>query len=133
MYKIMGLDIGTKRIGVALSDYLHILADGHSCIAREPENKALEEIQRIAKENNVKEIVVGIPYNMDGTLGTQAEDCKNFSSKLQNYDIIYEDERLTSDLAEENLRSRKIDFRKNKGLIDIESARIILEQYLSRK
>ena len=70
---------------------------------------------------------------MDGTLGSQAEDCKNFSSKLQNYDIIYEDERLTSDLAEENLRSRKIDFRKNKGLIDIESARIILEQYLSRK
>lgn len=133
MYKVMSLDIGTKRIGVALSDYLLIIANGHSCINREPENKALEEILKIAKENNVKKIVVGIPYNMDGTQGGQAEDCKNFASKLQGYDIIYEDERLTSDAAEENLRNQKTDFRKNKGLVDIESARIILEQYLSRK
>ncbi len=133
MYKVMSLDIGTKRIGVALSDYLLIIANGHSCINREPENKAVEEILKIAKENNVKKIVVGIPYNMDGTQGGQAEDCKNFASKLQGYDIIYEDERLTSDAAEENLRNQKTDFRKNKGLVDIESARIILEQYLSRK
>ncbi len=133
MYKVMCLDIGTKRIGVALSDYLLMLANGYSCISREPENKALDEIQKIAKENNVKKIVIGIPYNMDGSQGAQAEDCKNFASKIQGYDIIYEDERLTSDQAEENLRNRKIDFRKNKGLVDIESACIILEQYLSRK
>lgn len=133
MYKVMSLDIGTKRIGVALSDYLLMLANGHCCIDRTPEEKAIEEILKIAKENNVKKIVVGLPYNMDGTLGGQADDCKNFASKLQGYDIIYEDERLTSDAAEENLRNQKTDFRKNKGLVDIESARIILEQYLSRK
>ncbi len=133
MYRVMSLDIGTKRIGVALSDYLLMLANGHCCIDRTPEEKAIEEILKIAKENNVKKIVVGLPYNMDGTLGGQADDCKNFASKLQGYDIIYEDERLTSDLAEENLRNKKIDFRKNKGLVDIESACIILEQYLSRK
>lgn len=133
MYKVMSLDIGTKRIGIALSDYLLMLANGHCCIDRTPEEKAIEEILKIAKENNVKKIVVGLPYNMDGTLGGQADDCKNFASKLQGYDIIYEDERLTSDLAEENLRNKKIDFRKNKGLVDIESACIILEQYLSRK
>ncbi len=132
MYKVMCLDIGTKRIGIALSDYLLMLATGHSCIARTPENKAIDTIQKIAAENNVKKIVVGIPYNMDGTQGFQAEDCKNFASKIQGYDIIYEDERLTSDQAEENLRNKKIDFRKNKGLIDIESACIILEQYLAR-
>lgn len=133
MYRVMSLDIGTKRIGIALSDYLLMLANGHCCIDRTPEEKAIEEILKIAKENNVKKIVVGLPYNMDGTLGGQADDCKNFASKLQGYDIIYEDERLTSDLAEENLRNKKIDFRKNKGLVDIESACIILEQYLSRK
>ncbi len=132
MYKVMALDIGTKRIGVALSDYLLVLANGHSCIMREPETKALGEIQKIAKENNVKKIVIGIPYNMDGTQGFQAQDCKNFASKIEDYEIIFEDERLTSDTAEENLRSKKIDFRKNKGLVDIESARIILEQYLNR-
>ena len=132
MYKVMALDVGTKRIGIALSDYLLMLANGHSYIAREPEDKAIEAIYKIAKENNVKKIVVGLPLNMDGTKGFQAEDCEKFVTKIKNYDIIFEDERLTSDTAEENLRSRKIDFRKDKGLVDMESARIILEQYLSR-
>ena len=132
MYKVMALDIGTKRIGVALSDYLLMLANGHSCVPREPEQAALQEIIKIAKENNVKKIVVGVPLNMDGTEGGQAEDCRTFASKITGYDVIFEDERLTSDTAEENLRAKKIDFRKNKGLVDIESACIILEQYLSR-
>lgn len=54
MYKVMALDIGTKRIGIALSDYLLMLANGHSYIQRQPENKAIEDILKIAKENNVK-------------------------------------------------------------------------------
>jgi putative transcription antitermination factor YqgF len=69
---------------------------------------------------------------MDGTEGAQAQDCKDFAAKIINYDIEYEDERLTSDAAEENLRAKKVDFRKDKGLVDVESARIILEQYLSK-
>ena len=133
MYKIMALDIGTKRIGIALSDYLLMIANGHSFIQRQPENKAVDEILKIAKENNVQKIVVGVPLNMDGTKGAQADDCIEFSKQITGYEIIYEDERLTSDAAEENLRNKKIDFRKNKGLVDIESACIILEQYLSRK
>ena len=132
MYKVMALDIGTKRIGVALSDFLLILTNGHICLDREPENKAIENILKIAKENHVKKIVVGVPLNMDGTQGGQTKDCKEFASKIKGYEIIYEDERLTSEQAEENLREKKIDFRKNKGLVDIESACIILEQYLSR-
>ena len=129
----MGLDVGTKRIGVALSDYLLMLANGHSCVPREPEEEAIKTILKIAKENNVQKIVVGVPYNMDGTQGFQADNCKEFASKIKDYEIIFEDERLTSDTAEENLRAKKIDFRKNKGLVDIESACIILEQYLNRK
>ena len=132
MYKVMALDIGTKRIGIALSDYLLVTANAHSCVQRQPEETAICEIENIIKENNVKKIVIGVPYNMDGTEGYQAEDCKSFASKLSGYEIIYEDERLTSETAEENLRARKIDFRKNKGLVDIESACIILEQYLSK-
>lgn len=133
MYKVMALDIGTKRIGIALSDYLLMLANGHSYIAREPEDKAIEIILKIAKENNVQKIVIGVPLNMDGTKGFQAEDCINFSKNIEGYEIIYEDERLTSDTAEENLRQKGINYRKDKGLVDIESACIILEQYLSRK
>ncbi|MBP3925086.1 Holliday junction resolvase RuvX [bacterium] len=133
MYKVMALDIGTKRIGVALSDYLLMIANGHSCINRIPEDKAIEQILKIAKENNVQKIVAGIPYNMDGTKGFQANDCISFASKIPGYEIIFEDERLTSGEAEANLRAKKIDFRKNKGLVDIESACIILEQYLAGK
>lgn len=133
MYKVMALDIGTKRIGIALSDYLLMIANGHSFIPREPETEAISQILKIAKENNVKKIVAGVPLNMDGTKGAQAQDCMEFAGKIPDYEIIFEDERLTSDTAEENLRNKKIDFRKNKGLVDIESACIILEQYLSRK
>ena len=123
MHKIMALDVGTKRIGVALSDYLQVIANPCTCIQREPEQKAIEEITKIAKENRVEKIVVGVPYNMDGTLGFQGENCIEFSQKLIGFDIILEDERL---------KSRKVDFRKNKGLVDIESACIILEQYLGK-
>lgn len=133
MYKVMALDVGTKRIGIALSDYLLMLSNGHSYISREPEDKALDTIYKIAKENNVQKIIVGIPLNMDGTKGFQAENCEEFASKIKGYEVIFEDERLTSDTAEENLRAKKIDFRKDKGLVDIESACIILEQYLARK
>ena len=69
---------------------------------------------------------------MDGTFGFQAQNCIDFSQKLVGFDIIMEDERLTSEEAEERLRKRKVDFRKNKGLVDIESACIILEQYLGK-
>ena len=133
MYKVMGLDVGTKRIGIALSDYLLMLANGHSYISREPEDEAIQTILKIAKENNVQKIVVGLPLNMDDSSGSQAQNCKDFASKINGYEIIFEDERLTSDAAEENLRNKKIDYRKDKGLVDIESACIILEQYLSRK
>lgn len=136
MYKVMALDVGTKRIGIALSDFLRVIATPYSTIPRVPEDKAIEEIVKIANENRVKVIVVGVPKNMDGSVGFQAQDCIEFSKKIvtftSNFDIIYEDERLTSEVAEERLRERHVDFRKNKGLVDMESACVILEQYLSR-
>lgn len=128
----MALDVGTKRIGVALSDFLHITTTGICCVPREPEVDAIAQIKKIATENKVMTIVVGLPLNMDGSHGFQADNCKNFAGKLSDFDIIFEDERLTSEQAEENLRDRKINFRKDKSLVDIESARIILEQYLGK-
>lgn len=129
----MSLDVGSKRIGVALSDFLQMIATGNCVIDRTPEDKAIEKIKEIAKQGHVKTIVIGVPFNMDGTQGGQADDCIGFAENFkQDFKVVFEDERLTSEQAEENLRSRKIDFRNNKGLVDIESACIILEQYLSR-
>ena len=93
----MALDVGTKRIGIALSDYLRVIATPHSTIQRQPEENAINDIIKIAKENRVEKIVVGVPVNMDGTLGFQAQDCINFSQKILGFDIILEDERLTSE------------------------------------
>lgn len=134
MHKIMALDIGTKRIGVALSDFLHVIAAGNCVIERQPEDLAVEKVIKLAQENRVETIVAGVPINMDGTQGEQAQDCINFMKNFEaDYEIVFEDERLTSEQAEENLRERKVDFRKNKGLVDIESACIILQQYLTQK
>lgn len=129
----MALDIGTKRIGVALSDFLHVIATGNCVIERQPEDLAVEKIKKLAQENRVNIIVAGIPINMDGTQGEQANDCINFMRNFDDFEVVFEDERLTSEQAEENLRERKVDFRKNKGLVDIESACIILQQYLAQK
>ena len=132
MHKIMALDVGTKRIGIALSDFLQVIATPHSTVQREPEDRAIEEIVKIANDNHVEKIVVGVPINMDGTLGFQAQNCIDFSQKILGFDIILEDERLTSEEAESRLRERRVDFRKNKGLVDMESACVILEQYLGK-
>lgn len=133
MNKIMALDIGTKRIGVALSDFLHVIATGNCVVDRQPEDLAVEKIKKLAQENRVNTIVAGVPINMDGTQGEQAQDCIKFMKNFENdFEVVFEDERLTSEQAEENLRERKVDFRKNKGLVDIESACIILQQYMAR-
>ena len=136
MYKVMGLDVGTKRIGIALSDFLLLTAQPCETIDRQPEEKAVEKIEKICKQNSVTKIVIGLPKNMNGTEGVQAEDCKNFQEQLKekmpDMEYIYEDERLTSRQAEGILALQGKKYTKNKGLVDLKSACIILQQYLDR-
>lgn len=134
MNRIMGLDVGTKRIGISLSDPLGYTAQPYDTIQRQPENLAIETIKKICKDNNIKEIVIGLPKNMNGTIGEQAQDCIKFSDLLKNeFQIIMEDERLTSRQAENILALQGKKYTKNKGLVDMKSACIILQQYLDRK
>ncbi len=136
MHKVMGLDIGTKRIGIALSDFLLLTAQPLETISREPETKAVEKIADICAQNNVEKIVAGLPKNMNGTIGAQAQDCENFVNllkiKIPDMEIIFEDERLTSRQAENILALQGKKYTKNKGLVDLKSACIILQQYLDR-
>jgi len=134
--RFLGLDVGSKRIGSAISDPLAITAQPLKVIQRLPENKAIEEIEKICKEYNVKIIIAGLPKNMDGTLGFQAEDVMNFVEKIKNkinIDVKLEDERLTSKAAEKFLIEQNKKPSKNRGLIDITSAILILQQYLDKK
>ena len=136
MYKVMGLDVGTKRIGIAMSDFLLLTAQPAETIQREPEQNAVEKIAQLCLSNQVKKIVIGLPKHMNGTLGEQAQDCMDFADmlkkKLPDIEYIFEDERLSSRQAENILALQGKKYTKNKGLVDLKSACIILQQYLDR-
>lgn len=134
MDKVLGLDIGKKRIGISISDIMGLIAHPVETISREPENLAIEKIKQICKDNNVKKIVAGLPKNMNNTIGTQAEDCIEFTNNFKDeFEIIFEDERLTSKQAEFILAQTGRKYTKDKKLVDLKSACLILQQYLDRK
>ena len=99
MNRIMGLDVGNKTIGVALSDPLLITAQGFKTIKRESNKKDIAAIESIINEYNVNKIVIGFPKNMNNTIGPQGEKVLSFVNKLKNkinIEIVLEDERLTT-------------------------------------
>ena len=121
--------IGTKRIGIAVSDALWLGASPIETIKRD--NGSIEKIKNLCKEYNTNTILIGVPYNMDGSLGFQAKDCLNFIKPLKNdYEILYQDERLSSDTAENILRSKGKKYTKNKALVETAAACVILQEYL---
>ena len=134
MNKVIGLDIGKKRIGIAMSDIMGLIAHPVETISREPENLAIEKIKKLCKDNNVKTIVAGLPKNMNNTIGEQAQDCIGFTDNFKDeYEIVFEDERLTSRQAEYILAQTGRKYTKDKKLVDLKSACIILQQFLDRK
>ena len=131
--KVIGLDIGTKRIGISMSDIMGLIAHPVETINREPEANAINKIRTLAKDNGVKIIVAGLPKNMNGTIGNQAQDCMNFMENFKNdFEIIFEDERLTSRQAEHILSQTGRKYTKDKQLVDLKSACLILQQYLDK-
>ena len=131
--RIVSLDIGTKRIGIAVSDALWLGAVPLYTIERKNDTKALEKIKEVCKEYNTDTILIGVPYNMDGSLGFQAKNCLDFIKPLeQEYTILKQDERLSSNEAEEILRQKGKKYTKNKALVDTMAACVILESYLDK-
>ncbi len=131
--RIVSLDIGTKRIGVAVSDALFLGATPIKVINRKTDSQALVEIKEICESYKTNRILIGIPYNMDGSLGFQAKNCLNFIKPLEkDYEILYQDERLTSEKAESLLRAKGKKYTKDKGSVDIVAACVILNEYLEK-
>lgn len=131
----MGLDVGDKTIGVAVSDPLLITAQSLKTIKREGINKDIDAIRDIIDEYNISKIVVGIPKNMNNTLGPQGEKVLNFVEKLKNrfdLDIVIEDERLTTVQAEKMLIESDVKRKNRKKVIDKVAATYILQSYLDR-
>ncbi len=117
-----------------MSDAIGIIAQPVETIPREPESEAIAKIKNICKNNNVEIIVAGLPKHMNNTIGEQAQDCIAFADNFKDeYKIIFEDERLTSKQAEYILAQTGRKYTKDKKLVDLKSACIILQQYLDRK
>lgn len=127
----MALDIGDARIGLALSDPLGILASPYRIITRQNTPADIRQILDIARDNDAVRIVAGLPVNMDGTRGGQAEKVKSFVEELKQQTglpIVFQDERLTTVQAKEYLKtSRKIT---RDTRYDAAAAAVILQSYL---
>lgn len=129
----LGLDVGRKRIGVAGCDGTGLIATGLETINRRSFAEDVDRLKRLVAEREAQLLVIGLPYNMDGSLGFQAKQVQKFADRLSkalNLPVEFVDERLTSVQAEELLRAERQDFSQNKGLIDRRAAAIILQQWL---
>jgi putative Holliday junction resolvase len=134
--RILGLDFGSKTIGVAMSDELTITAQTLTSISRTALNRDLEALLALIREHAVEEVVIGMPINMDGSRGPAAQAVEDFIDRLKSLTavkIIPWDERLTTVAAERILLEGDLSRRKRRLVIDRLSAAIILQGYLDSR
>ena len=132
--KIMGLDYGDARTGVAISDLLCTLVGSTTVLPSRNEEKLLADVVRLTKENGVGTIVVGLPRNMDGTEGPRAEACRAFAEKVKEItgvDVEMWDERRTTVEAHQILSDHNYHGKKRKNTVDAVAASLSLEGYLA--
>ncbi|EGC82321.1 MULTISPECIES: Holliday junction resolvase RuvX [Anaerococcus] len=136
MSRIMGLDVGDKTIGVALSDPMFLLAQAKETIKRKKASLDIQRLLEIIDENDVNLIVVGLPKNMNNTIGPQSMKVMSFVDLLKkqtDVEIVYEDERMTTIQSESVLIDMKVRRENRKQYIDKIAATFILQTYLDRR
>lgn len=134
--RIMGIDYGDARTGVAISDLLCTLVGAAKVVPSRNTDKAIADIVKIAEENQVGEIVVGLPKNMDGTEGSRAQLCREFADRLgqaTGLPVVMWDERRTTVEAHNILSQHNYHGKKRKDTVDAVAASLILEGYLAFK
>lgn len=134
--RIMAIDYGDKRIGIALTDLMQIIASPFEVYQTVNEKVDIEYICNLIKTQQVKTVVIGLPLNLDGSEGERAKKTRLFASKISekaNVKIVFQDERLTSIEADEILSNARIKPKNRKNLIDKLSACIILENFLNER
>ena len=138
MKRYLGLDLGTKTLGVAVSDLTNTIASSLTIIRFDSEdyNYTKDELESIIKEYNITDIVLGLPKNMNNSIGFRAEATLEYKSALEdwfNLNVIMQDGRLTTVEATNYMLEGNLSRRKRKKKIDALAATIILQTYLDRK
>ncbi len=136
---ILALDVGAKRIGVAVGDALGLLASPRTVIFRRSTQSALEEIVRLVRAEEAALVVVGLPISLDGQLHSQAQTVQRFGERLRklldalDVPMVYADEMLSTVRAEERLRAAGVRPNRIRERIDAMAAAVILEEYLDQR
>ena len=138
MMKYLGLDLGSKTLGIAISDASNTIASVLKTIRFSDEDyqSLIEPLKEILINNEIKTVVLGYPLNMNGTVGVRAEICLKFKEMLEhqlNVSVVMEDERLTSVISNQILIEADLSRKKRKKKVDGLAAQIILQSYLDRK
>lgn len=131
--RILGVDYGDSRVGLAVSDEMRVLASPLPPLQTGSMRKTIDEVAKIARETGAAVIVVGLPLNMNGTEGPQAGKVRAFGSKLGEVtgaEIVYKDERLTTVQAHRAFDQAGVSKSRRSRLVDSVSAQIILQSYL---
>ncbi len=134
--RILAMDVGDVRIGIAISDYTNTLAFPYSVIRRESNEQTFNKIIEIIKNENVSFIVSGMPYDAEGKIGIQGKKVKNFVKRFKKFSslsVTLVDERLTTKQAYEHMRNAGKNSKKAKVNIDAYAATIILQSYLDQE
>lgn len=134
--RVLGLDVGSKRIGVAVSDPLGITAQGLETIQRQNKRLDFAQLERVIRNHAVTEIVVGFPLRMSGAEGTQAEKMQRFAEELRQrfrLPVHLWDERLTSAQANRLLRETEMSIKRRGQVVDQMAAVLILQSWMEAK
>ena len=132
----MGLDVGTRTVGIAVSDALGITAQGLTTLRRTNLKSDLAEMKRLVAEHEVTRLVVGLPLNMDGSEGPRAQASRAFgeaAARATGLPLEYQDERLTTVAAERVLLEADVSRRKRREVIDRLAAQLILQSWLDAR
>ncbi len=133
--KVLGVDFGDTRTGLAVSDPSRLLASGIGLISQGGIEKTAEAVADIAREQKVSAVVVGLPVNMDGSEGNRAQRCRKFARLVEErcgLPVVMFDERMTTMTASRYLNETGTHGKKRKTVIDTLSAQIILQNCLDR-
>ena len=134
--RILSVDYGSKRIGIAVSDLLKIIAKPYKTINNSSKTEVLNSIRQIVKEKNIEKIIVGLPLTLKNTFSDQTNKVQDFVAFLDdniNIPILTYDERLTSIEAKRSLLTQGIKLKNKKGFVDMTAAAIFLQGYLDEK
>lgn len=134
--RVMGLDVGDVRTGVAMSDPLGMIASPHSVIPVKDIDADCRTVAKLASDNDVTEIVVGLPLNRNGEIGPQAEKVQRFIERLRevvDVPVVTQDERFSSASAERALIEADVRRKQRKQIVDKVAAQQILQVYLDRR